>query len=328
VAVDKHTIENSEADLSVKPPNREDNPVGFVAITDISLILGLPVMGLCSILLPQFLWARFGHKLSPITLKMLPSSAEKIHKRLRAFFGSAFSKKDLQSLPFELAKNEIVRLLFLLGALMPFSGRFKTSVVGKENIEAALKRGKGVVLWDSHFYFASSGTKIALSRAGYNLYHLSHLRHGFSASWVGINVLNRIWVASELKFLAERIIIKYQNPAPAMKILSERLNNNAVISITVRDSSNNPVEAPFLNRQIRVAPGAPVIAKRNEAALLPVFTIRQEDGNFVTEVGAAIDLPSEMDTKSAVQFAVEQYAQRLEPFVKENPDQWLDWLSL
>jgi lauroyl/myristoyl acyltransferase len=326
--VDKHAIDNSVVELPTKSPNTEDKPTNFITITDVSLVFGLPLLAIFSVFMPQILWDKFGRRVSPIALHMLSASAEEIQQRLTAFLGNALSKETLGSFPFELARNDIVRLFLLLGALMPFSGRFKTSVIGQEHIEAALGQGKGVILWDSHFYFASSATKIALSRLGYKLCHLSHARHGFSTSWVGMKLLNRIWVASELKFLAERVIIEYQNPAPAMKILGERLNDNAVISITVRDSSNKPIDVPFHNGKIRIAPGAPVIAKRTDAVLLPVFTIRQEDGSYVTEIGAPIDLPAEKDTKSAVQFAVEEYAQRLEPYVKENPDQWLDWLSL
>ena len=311
----------------VQSPNREDNSVGLISINDLAVMFGLPLLWLISVVLPQRFWVTFGRKISHITLKMLPNNVEYLRRRASFYLGNSVPEGCLEKLPNKLAINEIVRMFLLFGLLSPFSRRIKTSIVGQKRIDSALKKGKGVVLWDSHFYFASSATKVALHRVGYKLVHLSHMRHGFSSTWIGMNILNPIWVASEAKYLLERVIIAYQNPAPAMKMLGERLNDNGVISITVRDSSNKPVEVPFLNGKIRVAPGAPVIAKRQGAELIPVFTIRQEDGNYVTEIGTPILLPAEMDTRSAVQAAVVEYAKQLEPFVRKYQNQWLDWFN-
>ncbi|MBT3904535.1 MAG: lysophospholipid acyltransferase family protein [Rhodospirillaceae bacterium] len=315
-------------DLPVQSPNTEDDPVGFLSVNDVAVFFGLPFLGFVSGLIPQSLWWGVARTISPLSMKMLPSPADHIRERARIFLGDSIGEKALQKFPHDLAANEISRLFLLLGALMPFDGRLKTPLEGQEHIDAALEKGKGVILWDSHFYFANSATKMALQRAGYKTHHLSHARHGFSDTWIGMKLLNPLWVASEFKFLAERVVIAYDNPAPAMKTLGARLDQNQVVSVTVRDSAKHPVEVPFLGGHLRVAPGAPVMAKRHGAALVPVFTIRQADGTYVTRAEAPIDLPEDLDTRIAVKSAVEQYAQRLEPVVRAYPDQWVDWLSL
>jgi len=315
-------------DLPVQRPNTEDDPVGFLSVNDIAVLFGLPFLGLIAAFLPQNKWAGLGLKIAPLSIGMLPSPADHIRERARIFLGEAEGEKSLQNFPYKLAANEITRLFLLLGALLPFDGRLKTRLEGQEHIDVALEKGKGVIIWDSHFYFANSATKMALQRAGYKTHHLSHARHGFSNTWIGMKLLNPLWVASECKFLTERVVISYDDPASAMKRLGERLKENALVTVTVRDSAKQPVEVPFLDGQIRIAPGAPVMAKRHGAALVPVYTIRQDDGTYVTRAEAPIELSADLDTRIAVKSAVEQYAKRLEPVVREYPDQWVDWLSL
>jgi hypothetical protein len=105
-----------------------------------------------------------------------------------------------------------------------------------------------------------------------------------------MKVLNQIWVASELKFLLEGNIFKYKNPALAMKILVERLNNDSVIVITARDLSNSPVVAAFSNGQIAIAQGGSYRQTQWGYTSFSSLTIQQGKVNYLAKIGAPINL--------------------------------------
>jgi lauroyl/myristoyl acyltransferase len=188
--------------------------------------------------------------------------------------------------------------------------------------------GKGVIIWDSHFVLATTCTKIALFRAGYKIHHLSSIYHGYSSTAFGIKALNPIWVSAEMKALEERVIVAYANPKPALQVLQNRLEENAVISIVARSEASRVVTVPFYTGTLALAPGAPVLAAKTGAQLLPVFTVRDENGDIVTTVEAPIDLSSFDENLQAVQAAVEAYADRLKPWLERYPGQWLSWGQL
>lgn len=53
-----------------------------------------------------------------------------------------------------------------------------------------------------------------------------------------------------------------------------------MVSITVAATGVRPLAAPFLNGSLRVGSGAPHLAARTGAALLPVLTLRRGTGRF------------------------------------------------
>jgi hypothetical protein len=86
---------------------------------------------------------------------------------------------------------------------------------GLEHLAPALACGRGAILWTADFPAAGEATKIALSRAGWPLAHLSRIEHGFSKSRYGIRVLNPLRVRFEKRYLAERILYDRLHPDEA-----------------------------------------------------------------------------------------------------------------
>ena len=133
------------------------------------------------------------------------------------------------------------------------------SIEVEAHLETALAAGRGAILWDSHFYFASLITKMGLYRSGYRLHHISRREHGFSQTNFPICVLNPNRTSIEAQYLANRVVMSDDNTGAISDGLANRLSDNEVVSVTVRGDSNRPVETRFLNSTMRIAPGAAVL---------------------------------------------------------------------
>src|SRR5690606_7624849 len=205
----------------------------------------------------------------------------------------------------------------------------KIDLAGADHVRAALDRGNGAILWISFFHYYSLISKIATHGAGFEVSHLSHPRHGFSSSRFGVRVLNRLFTAIEDRHLRERVRLSIESPLAAMRALTRRLEANGVVSITAREAASQPAVVPFLAGVMPVATGAPDLAYRTGAALLPVHTVLGENGRFSVVIEPSI-VPAERsgDRRAFSEAAARTYAARLETWVRRYPEQWRGWFHL
>ncbi|MBF8269885.1 MAG: hypothetical protein HW386_1594 [Gammaproteobacteria bacterium] len=196
---------------------------------------------------------------------------------------------------------------------------------GLEHLQAAVSTGKGVVLWVSHFHFFSLIPKIAMRRAGFTMSHLSHPRHGFSGTRIGMWFLNPICTHVEDRYLKERVYMELNSGTAAVNTLRERLLAGGVISIAARDIARKPVRVPCLKGTLPLAIGAPGLAHQTQATLLPVHTVKMDSGAYAVIIDLPITLDASQPKWIAGEAAAREFARRLEAVVREYPDQWLGW---
>jgi len=140
--------------------------------------------------------------------------------------------------------------------------------------------------------------------------------------------LNRIQTLAEDRYLRARVSLSTEGTGAALRTLAGRLGANGVVSFTVHRNAKRPVVVPFLEGEITLAPGAPVMAWKTKAALLPAFAFLTEDGAFGITIEALIEVPDDPEGGAAVEPAVRAYAARLEPHLLSYPGQWSGWLHL
>jgi len=314
------TKSNQSERSAVKPP--------LITVSDIGIALGLLPLAVLAWTLPHRQWQRVARVTAPLVARMQRPGPDAIGACVARTAGTRLPDGAGARIVREIAEAELLRNLRVVSAATPFARAVPTTLEGREHIDAALARGKGVILWDGHFAHAGLLTKVAVHRAGLTLVHLSHPRHGFSDTRFGMRVLNAIWRAAEAPYLEERVVLSLAGPVAAMRHLLERLAANAVVSISVRDTGSQPVFAPFLEGILPIATGAPDLAFRSGAALIPVFTVIDGAGNPVATAEPPIELPRDGPRRAAVEAAVAAYAARLERWVLRHPGQWFGWLNL
>ena len=200
---------------------------------------------------------------------------------------------------------------------------------GEEHLVAALRRGKGVILWATPFWYSHLVFKMALRQAGHPITQLSRPTHGFSAAPLAVRLLNPIWMHVEGRFLRERVLIEGGETEPAIKRLKSRLAENGIVIITVGNEARHTVAVSFLEHyRLRVATGPAFIAQSTGATLVPGFAVRGSDGTYEVTLESPLPVPPrEAGPERLVEVAA-ALARRIEPHAQRFPEQWSGWNEL
>ena len=316
----------SDQTRAVEPAKAES--VKLIAPGDFAVAFGLPILAAVSWALPERFWRRFCAAVAPVSVRMLTSDPASTVRKVGEILGRRRVGRTPESIVKDVAGANIEATVQFLRDYRPGGWKPAMQLVGREHVEAALERGSGAILWIGNFAYRDLVPKMAFHRAGYAVSHLSHPRHGFSKTRFAMRTLNRIPANRGDRYLRERVLLSLQGPVGAMRALSRRLRENGVVSITVGGVARHPVMVPFMDGRIRMATGAPDLARATKAALLPVFPVRNEAGLLTVEVAPPLEVPDASTRSEATAAVLRQYAELLEAQVLKHPGQWMGWFSL
>ncbi|NNF08992.1 MAG: hypothetical protein HKN74_01785 [Acidimicrobiia bacterium] len=209
------------------------------------------------------------------------------------------------------------------------SGGWKPTIAieGLHHLEAALEAENGVILW--RMSSASSPiAKIALSRAGHPLVHLSHPRHGHSR-WQGtywVKHIPRWYATAENRFLAERVKLTRRGNYQYLRVLLDRLAENQVVSI-MGDSNEGRQNVPvdILGETRALATGAPSLARRSGCVLLTSYTVFEGAQRYRVIIDPPIPVEQSDSRDAVARKAIVEYGRRLEEHIRKNPASWRGW---
>jgi len=300
-----------------------------VSILDLAMVAGLPFMCAVSWLVPERLWPGLCRAAAPIAVPALAGDLKALARTIGETQGSRQMCASADDILRGLAAVEIRSILQLLRHYRPDGWTPEVRVAGLEHIAAALEKGRGAILWVG--VCMDSGnilSKLAFHRAGFGYTQLTSAGHPFSSSRFGMRFLNPIHTAIEDRYLVAQVMLSPNDADAALKELRARLADNGIVAFTAHRKAKRPVCVPFLDGEIVLGPGAPIMALRTRAPLLPVFTFQGGSGAPTVTVGPPLDVRHDIPKNDAVEGAVRQYAAALEPMVIENPEQWRGWLLL
>lgn len=275
--------------------------------------------------LPERLWWPLCRALARVSM-FLKRNAATYHGELSELIGERRLAVDIHEIArANLANNHLLRLQGMR-LYAPHGWRPQIRLVGREHIERALAAGRGAVLWLAPMACKDLIAKMALHQAGYQVSHLSRFDHGFSTSLWGAQLFNPIWTRIENRFLAERLVIAPGVQVNPLRVLIKRLRENRLVSVTATTEGRRlPHRFPFLNGSIALAEGAASLSVTTGAALLPVFTVRQPDGTYVTMVEPALHAATSAATARQVDSLMAQFVKRLETYALRHPCDYHGW---
>ena len=301
----------------------------WISPRDLLEVLRLPVMAGVAWTLPSGRWDDLARAAVALHLRLAPSQQAARRRARESLFGRSLSPAALdQMIAGSIADTYRARMVGLR-EYWPRGRNPKIAMAGLDHIEQGLNRGHGVLLWVAPFVYSHLMTKKGLHAAGVHASHLSRPEHGFSPTRFGIRVLNPICTRIEDRYLFERVRFdETADSGAALSRLRERLAANQVVSITVGAKARRTVEVDCLAATLSLATGPIHLALTSGAALLPVFTVRSETGEFVVTVEPPLIGADDARDGELYQTVAQRYVRRLEPFALSYPSQAYQALGL
>jgi lauroyl/myristoyl acyltransferase len=284
----------------------------------------LPVMAMVAWLIPEAAWMRLCAVLARVSACAGRRRKENT-RRISRLLSSRISANEAARLATELTVHNHHARLLVLRCYRSTAWRPTIVLIGREHIDAALAAGTGVVFWNAPFAYNDLITKMALHQTGFAVTHLSGLQHGLSVSLFGQRFLNPPWTSVERRFLAERLMMTTAESPGALRTLMRRVKDNQLVSFTMGPNGHRRLGAKFFDGVLTLANGAPALAHRTGAALLPVFTVRRAAGGFVTTIAPPARITPDLEADEAEQQLVTYCVRLLESHVERWPGQFNGW---
>jgi len=233
---------------------------------------------------------------------------------LRIAFGSQKQEKELKNIIREcfldMAKSGI-EMTFLCERAFPIEERVE--IAGRENLDIALSKGRGVILVSAHFgNFPLMLAKLSLE--GYP-----------------VNVVVRYMRDQKVEDYLERkrrqLNIHSIHTQPrsecALRCL-EALKRNEILCIQLDQNfgAKGGVFVDFFGEKAATATGPVIFSLRTKAPILPTFIIREKDDTHRIFIEPELKLQESQDYKETLIFNVQKITKIIENYIRRYPTQW------
>jgi Kdo2-lipid IVA lauroyltransferase/acyltransferase len=184
----------------------------------------------------------------------------------------------------------------------------RVETAGLENLDNALKKGKGVVIFTAHSgNFEWGACKVAIE--GYKIWGTSVLRP-----------YKRTNNFFESRRVSKGVKTFYVNN---LLHIFRILKNNEIIAIpTDWDSQGSARQYDFFGNKAYIPSGPVEIAMKSGAPLLPSFIRRKGKYNHFHVIEEPIELETEGDKKELIAINTQKMIKVLEKYIREDINQW------
>ncbi len=203
-----------------------------------------------------------------------------------------------------------VELMFLLDR--PAALRESVHIEGREILDTALARGKGVILVSAHF----GNFPLMMARIGLEGYKISGIMRAMRDERV-----ERFFFGKRSRFNIKTI---YTQPRKACVEESIRvLRDNGALFIPIdQNFGTGGVFVDFFGHQAATATGPVVLARRTQAALIPCFIIRQPDDTHRIVFEPPIDIKEGASDEETIIINIQRLTDIIESYIRRYPAQW------
>lgn len=185
-------------------------------------------------------------------------------------------------------------------------------VDGMEHYEAALKRGKGVVVLTAHV----GNFELMPMATAANGYKLSVIVKRIKNDAVN-EVITKLRTHEGLTFLSTK---------NAYRDCLKALRRNEVVGMVIDQNMTRDegVFVDFFGKPACTSPGLAYMAAQSKAPIVPVFIYRKPEGGFLLKVQQHLEPPPDR-LPETIHEATQLYTTIIEDAVREAPEQWI-WM--
>ncbi len=238
-------------------------------------------------------------------------------KNLGAAFGKTYSVATKKGLAKGVQEHFVKNLMDCF--LQLYNSDYTREIVtiqGIENLEAALAKGKGIIALGAHIgNFVLVGARLGMNG------------HPFS-------VLFRLPPDQRLKAILEHIlpyfhqqIIPSRPRRSAVRQLLNALRKNEIVFILADNLKKGKVQTLLFGQQVPSPRGPVSLALRSEAAVVPLYLIRNYHGGLHLIIEPEILMARDGSLSTNITHNTQQIVRYLENLIRRYPDQW-NWLTV
>ncbi len=192
----------------------------------------------------------------------------------------------------------------LIGSLAPQDLIKQMTIDGREHLDAALGRGRGVIMAVPHMGSWDMGGSFGAA-LGYSVYAVAERFPGS---------LNDVVVSTRQRFGLNVIPLG----RPAVRAITEALQKNGTVALLCDLEQGPGVDVDFFGRQAVVPGGPAAFAIKTGAALMPSCVYGVGPSRYHIHLDPPLAWPAAETKENLMQRVVT----RFEDFIKERPDQW------
>jgi lauroyl/myristoyl acyltransferase len=192
----------------------------------------------------------------------------------------------------------------LMGSLTKEELIHRTDVDGLDHVDAALERGRGVIMALPHMgSWDNTG-----SYGGALGYPITAVTGRFPGS------LNDVVVETRQRYGLQVLLVG----RPAVREIIQALNANRMVGLVCDQEEGPGVEVRFFGHRALVPGGPAALALKTGAALIPGYQYMTPAGRHHIRLEAALSW-ADGETKENL---MQRIVHRFEAFIRERPDQW------
>lgn len=190
-------------------------------------------------------------------------------------------------------------------------------VVGRHHLDAALAKGKGVLLLSAHLgNFFLVGCRVALEALPASVL-VNQPRDGRFAE-----------LMDDYRLRCRQKTIHARPRQAALRELTEVLRRNQ-IAVVIADEyrQGSGIEVPLFGKRVIARRGPVSLALRTGAALVPAYIVRQADDSLRLVIEPELALEREERNAAAIRENTVRITRWLEATVRSYPAQW-NWMNI
>lgn len=264
-------------------------------------------------ILPKFCVYGFADLITNIAYFVAVKHRRIAQESLNIAFGRNKSKTETKKIIKACFANMAKGVLEMLASIDNPSVLDKMVVVeGRENLDRALAKGKGVIIVSAHFgNFPLLLTKLAI--LGYRLNVIVRKLRDEKADEFFDRKRSALGVKS----------VYSQPRAKCVKKSMDLLRNNELVFMLMdQNFGTGGVFVDFFGRKAATATGPLVFALRTEASIVPVFIIRQKNNTHRLVIEPELNLEARSDKQEMIQVNVAKITAIIEKYIRQYPAEW------
>lgn len=209
----------------------------------------------------------------------------------------------------DMAKSA-AEIMFLMDR--PSLLKARIGMTGKENLDAALAKGKGVILVSAHF----GNFPLLLGKLSIEGYKIAAI----------MRVMRDERVEKMFAEMRRRLNIKTIYSQPRRTCVEETLRSlrgSEVVFIPIdQNFGTGGVFVDFFGTKAATAPGPVIIARRTGAVILPCFIVRQADDTHRIIFERPIALEEGRTAEETVAINIQKLTGIIETYIRRYPAEW------